>query len=100
VARIGPFRLTGFIGWAAWLFIHLYYLIGFRNRLIVLAEWTWEYVRRDRPIRLIARVDPDPLARFGEELVLGSPPGADPDDPQAMRTSAAEDDRGAAGASP
>ena len=79
VASIGPFRLTGFIGWAAWLFIHLYYLIGFRNRLVVLAGWTWEYLRRDRPIRLIARVDPDPLARFGEELVLGAQPGADDD---------------------
>jgi NADH dehydrogenase len=75
VARIGPFRLTGFLGWATWLFIHLYYLIGFRNRLVVLAEWTWEYLRRDRPIRLIARVDPDPLARFGEELVLGADAG-------------------------
>ncbi len=80
VASIGPFRLTGFVGWTTWLFIHLYYLIGFRNRLIVLAEWTWEYLRRDRPIRLIARVDPDPLARFGEELVLGAPPGAGTDD--------------------
>ena len=100
VARIGPFRLTGFVGWAAWLFIHLYYLIGFRNRLIVLAEWTWEYVRRDRPIRLIARVDPDPLARFGEELVLDSPSGDDPDDPQAMRSPPAEADRGAASESP
>jgi NADH:ubiquinone reductase (H+-translocating) len=75
VARIGPLRLTGFIGWAAWLCIHLYYLIGFRNRLIVLAEWTWEYVRRDRPIRVITRIDPDPLAQFGEELVPGAPPG-------------------------
>lgn len=77
VASIGPLRLTGFLGWTAWLFIHLYYLIGFRNRLVVLAEWTWEYLRRDRPIRLITRVDPDPLARFGEDLAIGEPPGVD-----------------------
>lgn len=67
VASIGPLRLTGFVGWVSWLFVHLYYLIGFRNRLAVLAEWTWEYLRRDRPIRIITRIDPDPVAVFGAD---------------------------------
>jgi NADH dehydrogenase len=55
VAAIGPLRLTGFIGWLTWLVVHLYYLIGFRNRLVVLMGWAWNYVRLDRPIRIITR---------------------------------------------
>ena len=55
VAEIGPLKLKGLVGWLAWLFVHLYYIIGFRNRLVVLVEWAWDYFRYDRPIRLIAR---------------------------------------------
>ena len=66
VARIGPLQLTGFIGWATWLLVHLYYLIGFRNRAVVLAEWGWEYLRRDRPIRIIMPLESDPVSSFGE----------------------------------
>jgi NADH dehydrogenase len=59
----GRMRLKGFMGWAAWLVIHLYYLIGFRNRVAVLFGWVWDYLRFDRPIRIIARgkrPPPDP----------------------------------------
>jgi NADH dehydrogenase len=55
VAQIGKISLKGFMGWIAWLFVHLYFLIGFRNRLAVLSGWAWDYFRYDRPIRLIAR---------------------------------------------
>jgi NADH dehydrogenase len=55
VAQLGPLALTGFIGWLAWLLVHLYFIIGFRNRLVVLIEWAWDYFRYDRPIRLIER---------------------------------------------
>lgn len=55
VAQIGPVELTGFLGWISWLFLHLYFLIGFRNRLAVLLGWVWNYVWYDRPIRLITR---------------------------------------------
>ena len=58
VAQIGPIQLTGFIGWVAWLVVHLYYLIGFENRLRVLMRWGWYYVRLDRPVRAILRADP------------------------------------------
>ncbi len=61
VAQVGPLRLRGFLGWVTWLVVHLYYLIGFRNRLVVLASWSWDYLRRDRPIRLIVRSDYDPV---------------------------------------
>lgn len=55
VAQLGGLGLKGLIGWLAWLFVHLYYIIGFRNRIVVLIEWAWDYFRYDRPIRLIAR---------------------------------------------
>jgi hypothetical protein len=46
VAQIGPLQFTGFIGWMAWLVVHLYYLIGFENRLKVMLRWAWYYVAR------------------------------------------------------
>ena len=58
VAAVGPLRLKGFLGWMGWLVVHLYFLIGFRNRLIVLSRWTYNYFRLDRPIRLIASSAP------------------------------------------
>jgi len=61
VAQVGPVRLRGFLGWITWLVVHLYYLVGFRNRALVLASWGWDYLRRDRPIRLIVRSRFDPV---------------------------------------
>jgi NADH dehydrogenase len=49
----GGLEFTGFIGWLTWLFVHIYYLIGFRNRLSALGSWAWDYLRHDRPIRII-----------------------------------------------
>ena len=62
VGQIKGIQLTGFIGWVGWLVVHIYYLIGFRNRLVVLGSWAWNYLRKDRPIRIVARSDPDPVA--------------------------------------
>jgi NADH dehydrogenase len=62
VAQVGSVRLRGLLGWLTWLVVHLYYLIGFRNRVAVLASWAWDYLRRDRPIRLIVRSHYDPVA--------------------------------------
>ena len=61
VAQVGRLRLRGFVGWAAWLTVHLYYLIGFRNRAVVLFSWSWNYLRKDRAIRIIIRSQEDPL---------------------------------------
>ena len=58
----GADRLKGFVAWAAWLTVHLYYIIGFRNRAAVLASWGWNYLRRDRPIRIIAHIGQDPVS--------------------------------------
>jgi NADH dehydrogenase len=60
VADFGSFRLTGYIAWLAWLFVHLMNLIGFRNRLIVMVQWAWAYVSYQRAIRLITGDEPPP----------------------------------------
>jgi NADH dehydrogenase len=53
VAEIKGFKLTGFFAWAAWSLIHVLFLIGFRNRFKVMAEWIWLYLTFKRGIRLI-----------------------------------------------
>ncbi len=64
VAQIGPIQLTGLLGWVAWLVVHLYYLIGFENRVRVMLRWGWYYVRLDRPVRSILRADPADQAQI------------------------------------
>ncbi len=54
VCEVGDVELTGFLGWVGWLVVHIYYLIGFRNRLVVLWTWAYNYVFYDRPVRIIA----------------------------------------------
>ncbi|MBI4955113.1 MAG: NAD(P)/FAD-dependent oxidoreductase [Myxococcales bacterium] len=61
VAELGGMTFTGFVGWAVWLLVHIYFLIGFRNRLAVLWTWWWNYVRRDRPVRIISSSPPPRL---------------------------------------
>ena len=58
VGQVGPVTFTGFIGWIVWLVVHLYYLIGFENRIQVLMRWAWYYVRLDRPVRMIIHAYP------------------------------------------
>ena len=53
VADFGRIRFGGFFAWVAWLVIHIFYLIGFRNRLLVLADWAWNYVTFRRGARII-----------------------------------------------
>jgi NADH dehydrogenase len=53
VAIMGALRLSGFVAWLAWLGIHIFFLIGFRNRLVVMLTWAWAYVTYDRSARLI-----------------------------------------------
>lgn len=53
VADIAGFKLSGFVAWFLWLFVHLLFLIGFRNRIEVLWEWFWSYVTFQRGARLI-----------------------------------------------
>ena len=53
VAEIGPVKVKGFVGWVTWLAVHLYFIIGFRNRIAVLLRWAWDYIFYDRPIRFV-----------------------------------------------
>jgi NADH dehydrogenase len=62
VADIGPLKVSGFFAWLFWLFLHIFWLIGFRNRLAVFTEWAWAYVTLQRRVRLIT----------GEKLSPGS----------------------------
>jgi NADH:ubiquinone reductase (H+-translocating) len=53
VAEIGWLRLTGFVAWLAWLFVHIMYLVSFTNRILVLFQWFYNYLTRNRSARLI-----------------------------------------------
>ncbi len=53
VLQVGRFKATGYLAWLSWLFVHVYYLIGFKNRLFVLFQWAWSYISYSRGARLI-----------------------------------------------
>ncbi|MBI2161522.1 MAG: NAD(P)/FAD-dependent oxidoreductase [Candidatus Rokubacteria bacterium] len=53
VAVVGRLKLSGLIAWLAWLLVHIMFLIGFRNRFLVLFEWAWAYITWQRGARLI-----------------------------------------------
>lgn len=55
VARIWGLSFSGFIAWVIWVVLHIYRLIGFRNRLVVLINWAWDYFFYDNQVRLITR---------------------------------------------
>ena len=46
-------KFRGYIAWLMWLFLHVFFLIGFRNKLAVMADWFWAYLTRERSARLI-----------------------------------------------
>ena len=54
VAALGRLHLSGYLTWFLWLFVHLMYLVGFRNRAVVLVQWAYAYVTYQRGVRLIA----------------------------------------------
>jgi NADH dehydrogenase len=53
VADLGKLHFSGYLAWLAWLFIHLFFLIGFRNRILVVMEWAWAYITYNQGARLI-----------------------------------------------
>ncbi len=54
VAVSGRFRFSGYAAWLMWLFIHLIFLVGFRSKLVVLIQWTWQYLTYGHGARIIA----------------------------------------------
>lgn len=55
VVDLGPLRFQGVFAWFVWTFVHLMYLVGFRNRLVVFVNWAWNYISYDKGIQLIIR---------------------------------------------
>jgi len=53
VADFGKVHISGFLAWLSWLFVHIFFLVGFRNRIIVMIQWAWSYFTYDRSARLI-----------------------------------------------
>jgi len=60
VAQLGRVHLSGFLGWAMWLVVHLVNVVSFRARILVLMNWAWDYVFYDHPVRLMVRATEDP----------------------------------------
>lgn len=70
VADLGRLHFSGYFAWLAWLFVHLFFLIGFRNRFLVISEWAWAYLTYNQGARLItepmeAEPAPAPKAKVG-----------------------------------
>ncbi len=63
VAQVGRVKLSGFIAWLAWLFVHLWYLVDKHNRVSVFMDWVWSYLTFSRGARLITGRDPPALDR-------------------------------------
>lgn len=53
VAQFGKIHISGYLAWLSWLFVHIFFLIGFRNRLLVFIQWAWSYLTYERGARLI-----------------------------------------------
>jgi NADH dehydrogenase len=76
VAQSHSFKLDGFTAWIAWCFIHILYLIGFRNRVLVFIQWVWSYIRYRRGARLITSRDwrleePELPTHVAEDAAVG-----------------------------
>ena len=71
VAWIGRFKFSGWFAWLAWLFIHLIFLVGFRNRIAVLFQWAYSYFSYKRSARIITYLPPDAKNR---PAAIGSQP--------------------------
>lgn len=83
IADFGFLRVTGYVAWVLWLFIHILYLVGFRNRLSVLLQWAYAYFTYERGMRLITNYarqwegTPVVGGRYPEDILPPAPPHRD-----------------------
>ncbi len=63
VAMVGKFKFSGYPAWLFWLFVHVYFLIGFRNRLLVMSDWAWAYLTFKRSARVISSAIDTPVEK-------------------------------------
>ncbi len=69
VAKLGPVELRGLLAWLAWVVVHIFQLIGFRNRMMVLLDWAWSYLVYDRAVRVIGPENRAPRSQYAAEEV-------------------------------
>lgn len=69
IAQAGALKLSGMLGWLAWLFIHILFLIGFRNRLLVMFQWAWAWFTYGRGARLITGTTPVPESQSANRQI-------------------------------
>jgi len=74
VAQIGPVKLSGFPAWMLWSSVHIYFLIGFRNRLLVAASWLWSYLTFQRGARLITGISESRIETMDRGHEMGDAP--------------------------
>lgn len=85
IAQFGKIHISGFMAWLSWLFIHILFLIGFRNRLLVFIQWAWSYVTYERGARLITG---STLLPGWSDATASNPPAGAPTRPQEIRSAA------------
>ena len=61
VVELPWLHFSGYLAWLAWLFIHLFYIVEFQNRMLVAVQWAWNYFSFNRSARLITCENPFPL---------------------------------------
>jgi NADH:quinone reductase (non-electrogenic) len=76
VADFGRVHISGFPAWLSWLFVHIFFLVGFRNRIIVMIQWAWSYFTFDRGARLITEVSAAEDSPFRVKSASGAAPVA------------------------
>jgi len=84
VAQFGNFHISGYLAWLAWLFIHILFLIGFRNRILVMIQWAWSYFTYDRSARLITGADRPVEISAMEIAEEAAEIGSRPDEPSIL----------------
>ena len=80
VAETGKLKMRGLLAWLAWAFIHIFYLIGFYNRFLVMFRWAWSYITYQRGARLITNINPASTIQTppSDEANLTAQPAAQP----------------------
>jgi NADH dehydrogenase len=73
VVKLDRIHLTGFVGWVFWSIVHIYFLIGVRNRFVVAFSWFWNYLTYQRGARLITGDDSHPAKHDSSPLVTAKP---------------------------
>lgn len=85
IAQARGMKMSGFVAWLAWLFVHIWYLIGFKNRVVVLIQWMWSYVFYARGARLITETGWKPHRAEKREPLLPEAARSREPSPQSAR---------------